>query len=53
MQRKTSYAPLYDVEQSIEEKITAIATRVYGAKEVAFTEEAKEQIALYTSPWLG
>ena len=43
------YAPLYDVEQSIEEKITAIATRVYGAKEVAFTEEAKEQIALYTS----
>lgn len=46
---ENSYAPLYDVEQSIEEKITAIATRVYGAKEVAFTEEAKEQIALYTS----
>lgn len=46
---KNSYAPLYEVEQSIEEKITAIATRVYGAKEVAFTEEAKEQIALYTS----
>ena len=47
--KENSYAPLYDVEQSIEEKITAIATRVYGAKEVAFTEEAKEQIALYTS----
>ena len=31
---ENSYAPLYDVEQSIEEK---------------FTEEAKEQIALYTS----
>lgn len=46
---ENSYAPLYDVEQSIEEKITAIATRVYGAKEVAFTEESKEQIALYTS----
>ena len=46
---ENSYAPLYDVEQSIEEKITAIAIRVYGAKEVAFTEEAKEQIALYTS----
>lgn len=46
---ENSYAPLYDVEQSIEEKITAIATRVYGTKEVAFTEEAKEQIALYTS----
>ena len=46
---ENSYAPLYDVEQSIEEKMTAIATRVYGAEEVAFTEEAKEQIALYTS----
>lgn len=46
---ENSYAPLYDVEQSIEEKITAIATRVYGAKEVAFTEEAREQIALYAS----
>ena len=46
---ENSYAPLYAVEQSIEEKITAIATKVYGAKEVAFTEEAKEQIALYTS----
>ena len=46
---ENSYAPLYDVEQSIEERITAIAIRVYGAKEVAFTEEAKEQIALYTS----
>lgn len=46
---ENSYAPLYDVEQSIEEKITAIATMVYGAEEVAFTEEAKEQIALYTS----
>ena len=46
---ENSYAPLYDVEGSIEEKITAIATKVYGAKDVAFTEEAKEQIALYNS----
>lgn len=46
---ENSYAPLYDVEESIEEKITAIATKVYGAKDVAFTEEAKEQIALYNS----
>lgn len=46
---ENSYAPLYDVEESIEEKITAIATKVYGAKDVAFTEEAKEQLALYNS----
>lgn len=47
--QENSYAPLYDVEASIEDKITTIATKVYGAKGVEFTEEAKEQIALYTS----
>lgn len=41
------YAPLYDVEETIEEKITAIATKVYGAAHVEFTPEAKEQIELY------
>lgn len=46
---ENSYAPLYAVEESIEEKITAIATKVYGAKEVAFTAEAKEQIELYNT----
>lgn len=44
---ENKYAPLYDVEQSIEEKIAAIATKVYGADGVEFSEEAKEQIALY------
>ncbi len=43
------YAPLYDVEDCIEDKISAIATKVYGAKGVEFTEEAKNQIALYNS----
>ncbi|MEJ8737656.1 formate--tetrahydrofolate ligase [Erysipelotrichaceae bacterium HCN-30851] len=47
--QENSYAPLYDVEASIEDKITTIATKVYGAKGVEFTEEAKEQIALYNS----
>lgn len=46
---ENSYAPLYAVEESIEDKITMIATKVYGAKEVAFTEEAKEQIELYNT----
>lgn len=41
------YAPLYDVEETIEDKITAIATKVYGAAQVEFTPEAKEQIELY------
>lgn len=43
------YAPLYDVEDCIKDKISAIATKVYGAKGVEFTEEAKDQIALYNS----
>ncbi|MBF0578392.1 formate--tetrahydrofolate ligase [Erysipelotrichaceae bacterium RD49] len=38
-----TYAPLYDTDDSIEEKITAIAQKVYGAKDVVLTEEAKEQ----------
>lgn len=44
---ENNYAPLYDVEESIEDKINAIATKVYGAKDVEFTDEAKEQIELY------
>lgn len=35
---------LYNEKASIEEKIEAIASKVYGAKGVEFTEEAKEQI---------
>ena len=45
--QENNYAPLYDVEDSIEDKINAIATKVYGADGVDFTDEAKEQIALY------
>lgn len=45
--RENSYAPLYDVEASIEEKIETIARTVYGADGVEFSEEAKAQIALY------
>lgn len=48
-EQENSYAPLYDEKESIEAKITAIATKVYGAKDVVFTEEAQEQIALYNS----
>lgn len=45
--QENQYAPLYAVEQTIEEKITAIATKVYGAKAVEFSDEAKAQIELY------
>lgn len=45
--QESSYAPLYDVEDSIENKITAIAQKVYGAKDVVFTEEAQKQIEVF------
>lgn len=45
--QENNYAPLYDVEASIEEKIETIAKVVYGADGVDFSEKAQEQIALY------
>lgn len=41
----SNYAPLYDVDGTIEEKITKIATEIYRADGVDFTSEAKKQIA--------
>ena len=45
--QENNYAPLYDTNDTIEHKIETIARRVYGADGVEFTEEAKEQIALF------
>ncbi|MEG0527917.1 MAG: formate--tetrahydrofolate ligase [Longicatena sp.] len=47
--KENSFAPLYDVEQSIEEKIETIVKTVYGGDGVEFSEEAKAQIELYNS----
>lgn len=46
-ERKGGYAPLYDVNDTIENKISIIAEKVYGADRVNFTVEAKEQIAAF------
>lgn len=43
--KKSDYAPLYDVNGTIAEKIEKIATEIYGADGVEFTAEAKKQIA--------
>lgn len=43
--KKANYAPLYDVEGSIQEKIIKIAVEIYRANGVEFTSEAKKQIA--------
>lgn len=43
----TNYAPIYDVNETIEEKITKIAQIVYGAKDVEFSEEALAKIETF------
>ncbi len=41
----SNYHPIYDVNASIEEKIKAIVTKIYGGSDVEYTQEAIEQIA--------
>ena len=41
----SNFAPIYDEESSIEEKILTIAREIYGADKVNYTPAAKKQIA--------
>jgi formate--tetrahydrofolate ligase len=41
------YRPLYDLDQSIEDKIRTLATRVYGASGVEFSPRARAEIQRY------
>lgn len=43
-EEKSQFKVLYDVEDSIEDKITKIATEIYGADGVDFTKSAQKQI---------
>jgi len=43
--KEASFNLLYDVNDTIENKIGAIATKIYGAKEVVFSDVAKKEIA--------
>ncbi|MBB5182471.1 formate--tetrahydrofolate ligase [Catenisphaera adipataccumulans] len=45
--QENHYAPLYDVNEPIEQKIETIASKVYGADGVDFTDEAKAQIETF------
>ena len=47
VEKENNYKPLYEVEDTIENKILKIAQTCYGAKDVVYSEEAKEQIALF------
>lgn len=43
-EEESHFKPLYDVNDTIENKIKTIATEIYGAKDVIFTKEAKNSI---------
>ena len=43
--KPSHFAPIYEVDRSIEEKITTIATEIYRAEHVEFTAKAKGQIS--------
>lgn len=45
----SQYQPLYPLDLPIAEKITAIATEIYGAEKVEFTAEAQAQMATFTA----
>ena len=42
--KPSNFAPLYDVDATIEEKLTTIASEIYRADGVEFTSAAKKQI---------
>lgn len=41
------FQPIYQLEDSIEEKISAVVKKVYGGKDVAFSSKARKQLASY------
>lgn len=41
---KEDFKYIYQLEDSIEEKITKIATKIYGASQIEFSDKAKEQL---------
>ncbi|MFJ8099812.1 MULTISPECIES: formate--tetrahydrofolate ligase [unclassified Lysinibacillus] len=45
LDEENNFSPLYDITESIEEKVRTIVQKVYGGKDVQFTDQAKKQIA--------
>lgn len=45
LNKPQSFSPIYDLSDSVEEKLTKIVQKVYGGKGVQLTEEARKQLA--------
>ena len=46
VEEKSDFKFMYDDEDSIKEKILKVATKIYGAKDVEYSDEAKENIEM-------
>lgn len=46
--QKSEYAPLYDTELPIKDKINAIVTKIYGGNGVIYSKKAEKEIAKLT-----
>ncbi|MCR5229245.1 MAG: formate--tetrahydrofolate ligase [Solobacterium sp.] len=44
---ESHYAPIYDTDAPIDQKIIAISKKIYGATDVEFSDEAKEKIKIF------
>ncbi len=51
--KESHYAPIYTDDMSLTNKIYAIATKIYGADDVAYTPAAKKQLARITELGYG
>jgi len=51
--KKNEFRFLYDVEDSVQDKINKIAVDIYGADGVSFSDLAAEQISRYTAQGFG
>lgn len=47
--KQSNFEPLYNIEDSLVEKINAIAKKVYGAGQVDFTAKARKQMQDFTA----
>jgi formate--tetrahydrofolate ligase len=46
-EKKSALTPIYKLEQTLEEKINLICSKCYGAKDVEFSELAKQKLVLF------
>lgn len=51
--KESNYAPIYSYDLPLEEKIEAVATKIYGADGVTFAPAARKQLAKITEMGFG